>query len=280
MKKFGKTVTTYLIEGTPSGPRYLTISNRTCKMYIIPRASLSIISQREELSTPAFYILLGEDDSLSPQAYLGETENFQIRGRNHEYNKDFWQRALIFIAKDEAMTKADVQYIEHLAYLEAHAARQFHLGENKQAPKQPRLPEYQRDSIREFFEDIKFLTSFSGCRIFDAVEAREQHLFYMKGLRHDVRGFYGDTGFTVLKGGLVSSVTAPFLSWAAKRAALLTENTSPAPGESLTLCENLHFSSPSAAASFCTGSSANGWAAWRDKEGKSLSDIYRESEVS
>ena len=59
----GKTVTTYLIDGDPKGTQYVFISNKICQMYVIPRSNLSILNERQELQTPAFYILLGEDEA-------------------------------------------------------------------------------------------------------------------------------------------------------------------------------------------------------------------------
>ena len=115
----GKTVTTYLIDGDPKGTQYVFISNKICQMYMIPRSNLTILNVREELQTPAFYILLGEDESMQPKAYIGETENFRERVKDHDSKKAFWQKALIFISKDAAMTKADVQYLEHRAIAEA-----------------------------------------------------------------------------------------------------------------------------------------------------------------
>ena len=53
----GKTITTYLIDGDPQGPQYVLISNKICKMVVIPRANISIVNERPELQTPAFYIL-------------------------------------------------------------------------------------------------------------------------------------------------------------------------------------------------------------------------------
>ena len=35
------------------------------------------------------------------------------------------------------------------------------------------------------------------------------------------------------------------------------------------------FSSPSSAAIFCLGRNSNGWADWKDKDGKTLDSIYR-----
>ena len=174
----GKTVTTYLIDGDPKGTQYVFISNKICQMYVIPRSNLSILNVRQELQTPAFYILLGEDETTKPKAYIGETENFRERVKDHDSKKAFWQKALLFISKDAAMTKADVQYLEYRAIAEAKISNTFVLNENKQTPKAPNLPEYRKDDMEGFFEDVKFLTSFIGCNIFDVAKPKEEHLFY------------------------------------------------------------------------------------------------------
>ena len=126
------------------------ISNKICQMFVIPRSNLTYLNEQEKLQKPAFYILIGETEATKPQAYIGETENFKERVKDHDSNKTFWQKALIFVSKDADMTKADVQYLEHLAIVEAKKAHTFVLNENKQAPKSPNLPEYQQDSMNEF----------------------------------------------------------------------------------------------------------------------------------
>lgn len=115
----GKTVTTYLIDGDPKGTQYSFISNKICQMFVVPRSNLSYLNEQEKLQKPAFYILIGEDEATKPQAYIGETENFKERVKDHDSKKTFWQKALIFVSKDEDMTKADVQYLEHKAIAEA-----------------------------------------------------------------------------------------------------------------------------------------------------------------
>ena len=37
----------------------------------------------------------------------------------------------------------------------------------------------------------------------------------------------------------------------------------------------MSFSSPSAAASFVLGTSANGWMEWKDKSGRTLDELFR-----
>ncbi len=270
----GKTVTTYLIDGDPKGTQYVFISNKICMMYVIPRANLSILNERPELQTPAFYILLGEDEATKPKAYIGETENFRERVKDHDSKKTFWQKALLFISKDAAMTKADVQYLEHCAITVAKASNAFALDENKQTPKAPNLPEYRKDDMDVFFEDVKFLSSFIGCNIFEIAKPIEEHLFYTKGRGCSAIGFYDSNGFTVLKGSIITKSSVPSFTWKEKREKLLKEYTA-LDGDKLVLESDKTFSSPSTAADFCIGSSNNGWLVWKDKDGQTLDSVYR-----
>ena len=173
----GKTVTTYLIDGDPKGTQYAFISYKICQMFVVPRSNLSYLNTQEKLQKPAFYILLGEDESTKPQAYIGETENFKERVKDHDNKKAFWQKALIFVSKDADMTKVDVQYLEHKAIAEAKKANAFVLNDNKQIPKAPNLPEHQQDSMDDFFEQVKFLASFIGGNIFEVSQPKEEDVF-------------------------------------------------------------------------------------------------------
>jgi peptide-methionine (S)-S-oxide reductase len=83
----GKTITTYLIDGDPKGTQYVFINNKIYQMFVIPRSSLSILNERTDLQTPAFYILWGEDENTKPKAYIGETENFKERVKDHDSKK-------------------------------------------------------------------------------------------------------------------------------------------------------------------------------------------------
>ena len=270
----GKTVTTYLIDGDPKGTQYAFISNKICQMFVVPRSNLAYLTTQEKLQKPAFYILLGEDEATKPQAYIGETENFRERVKDHDSKKSFWQKALIFVSKDADMTKVDVQYLEHKAIAEAKKANCFVLNDNKQTHKAPNLPEYQRDSMDEFFEDVKFLASFIGCNIFEVSQPKTEHIFYTKGRGCDAKGFYSSNGFTVLKGSVIAKAMVPSFSWKEKREGMVQEYAV-AEGDRLTLTSDKIFSSPSTAASFCLGRPSNGWMDWKDKDDNTLDSVYR-----
>ncbi len=271
----GKTVTTYLVDGDPKGTRYVFISNKICKMYLIPRSDTQILGEREELQKPAFYILLGEDKDTKPMAYIGETENFRERVKDHDYKKEFWQKALVFISKDQDLTKADVQYLEYKAIEVAKKINSYNLEGNKQIPKCPNLPEYRRDSMEEFFEDVRFLSSFIGCSIFDAPTVKKEQLFYLRGRGCSAVGFYNNGGFTVLKDSVLSADEVPSFGWKEKRIKLLSEYAIKMPDGKYVLQSDKSFSSPSTAADFCMGSSNNGWIVWKNKNGQTLDVIIR-----
>lgn len=274
----GKTVTTYLIDGDPKGTQYAFISNKICQMFVVPRSNLAYLNSQEKLQKPAFYILLGEDETTKPQAYIGETENFRERVKDHDSKKTFWQKALIFVSKDADMTKADVQYLEYKAIAEAKQVNAYVLSDNKQTPKSPNLPEYQKDSMDEFFDDVKFLASFIGCNIFEVSQPKAEHLFFLKGRDCDAKGFYNSNGFTVLKGSVIAKDSVPSLAWKEKREIMLQEYTEIIDGN-LVLNSDKTFSSPSTAADFCKGSSNNGWIVWKDKDNNTLDSIYRKQLV-
>ena len=69
----GKVITTHLRTGDPNGIRTVFISNKICEMIVFPKSEFEMVSKMEESSRPALYILLGEDENGSAQAYIGES---------------------------------------------------------------------------------------------------------------------------------------------------------------------------------------------------------------
>lgn len=126
----------------------------------------------------------------------------------------------------------------------------------------------------EFYDDIKFMTSFIGCNIFEIIEPKDKPIFKIVSKKCDAKGFYDTSGFTVLKGSIVSDKSTDSLSWRDKRAKMIEEYTDKENGQ-LILKEDATFSSPSKAADFCLGSSSNGWISWKTENGQTLDSVYR-----
>ncbi len=218
--------------------------------------------------------MLGEDETTKPQAYIGETENFKELVKDNENKKAFWQKALVFVSKDAEMTKSDVQYLEYKAIEEAKRTNNFILSDNKQVPKMPNLPEYQKNPMDEFFEDVKFLTLFIGCNIFKIIQYNDEHLFYIKKGECNAKGFYGSKGFTVLMDSIIDKKISKSFTWQEKLAKIISEYTSKK-GDIIVMTSDKTFSSPSTATSFCLGRSSNGWTEWKDENNNTLDSVYR-----
>jgi hypothetical protein len=273
--KLGRTITTHLVEGSPKGIQTIEISNRTILAYVIPRAELSKSKEFDELFTPCLYFLFGESKASIDSAYIGETDNFISRVYDHNKSKDFWTHALVFTSSSATLNKAHILYLEYLAIKTATAVGNYDLSENKQTPKMPSLQRHSKDTIDEFFQDVVFITEFLNYPIFRVIETLDHLLFFMKTQKSKAQGVYDENGFTVLKGSTISKEVVP--SWGGnidKRNALIIKNTETIDNQ-LSLKRDVTFSSPSAAADFCSGSSKNGWVIWKTNEGKTLDSIHR-----
>lgn len=277
----GKVITTHLVDGNPRGVRNVFISNKICNMYVIPRQQINEANANPDiqLEQPAFYILLGgEDDFASmPQAYIGQTENFKDRVKSHEAKKEFWNTALVFIAKDNSLTKADVQFIEAKAIRTAKKAKSYQLSENKTIPTPPNLPPHLRDAVSEFIEDIELLTAFMGCTIFLNATAKtdfsKDETFHFKSRGGDAKATYKDGIMTVLAGSIIAPTCAPAFKGKARRDEMITNLTKEQNGQRV-LSVNKEFTSPSMAAVFVCGNNTNGWMVWKNAKGDPL-DIMR-----
>ena len=92
-----KTININLVDNTPQGVQVLTIANRICQAYVVPRKYLSwLIAQPDALTGKSvLYILLQSQPKGSPQkpqAYIGQTDDIMKRAKDHDSKKAFWDR--------------------------------------------------------------------------------------------------------------------------------------------------------------------------------------------
>lgn len=161
----GDTIHTYLYSNDINGAKQVFIPNVGCKLYLIPRAELTLIEEdKEEFQRPALYILLYQEGR---KAYIGETTNFYNRIKQHDSKKDFWRVAVMFISQDNQLSDTEVKYLEAKAIALAKEMRSYDLTENCVQPKVPSLPRYKKDSLDIFFERVKFYLTFIGLHIFE-----------------------------------------------------------------------------------------------------------------
>jgi hypothetical protein len=103
------TIKLFLPRGNAKSLRTAEISNWTGKAVAAPRTELDELLAREELDKAGVYILIGSDPlTNAPRAYIGEAEVIRERLRQHR-SKEFWVSGIVFVSKDENLTKAHVR---------------------------------------------------------------------------------------------------------------------------------------------------------------------------
>src|SRR5208337_5434783 len=104
-----------------------------------PRTELDELLSREELDRPGVCLLIGSDPVTNqPSAYIGEAEIIREQLKQHK-SKEFWVSAIVFVSKDENLTKAHVRYLESRLLAEAAQVNRFVLEQNQAGG--ARLPE-------------------------------------------------------------------------------------------------------------------------------------------
>ena len=110
----GTSIRIFLADGSADGVWVVEKSNWTGKALMAPRTRFKELKARSDLSGPGVYVLSGPTDSGLPptRLYVGETDDLPGRLENHNRNKDFWNRVIVFTAKDDNLNKVHIRYLE------------------------------------------------------------------------------------------------------------------------------------------------------------------------
>lgn len=272
------TIKLFLPRGDAKSLRTAEISNWTGKAVAAPRTEIDDFLQREELEKSGVYILTGTDPMTgSPHAYIGEAEVIRERLKQHK-TKEFWISAIVFVSKDENLTKAHIKHLEGRLITEATQVARFTL-DNSQASGS-KLPESDREDMEVFLSRIRQLLPVLGSDLLIPVgqpAAKQQPggtLFCrMKGA--EARGHRTPDGFVVLKGSTAVLQDRPksMLSVVAQRKQLVAEGILVEIDGFFHFTRDSEFSSPSTAAGIIEGGHANGLTDWKAKDGRTLKEL-------
>jgi hypothetical protein len=104
-------------------------------------------------------------------------------------------------------------------------------------------------------------------------------LFYynIKGLEANGKYDTKDKTFTIMSGSDIVKECTPSTEakHRLKRESLINSVKNNSTGSGYVILENIEFASPSGAAHFVDGGSPNGWVVWKNKDGKTLDEVYR-----
>jgi len=275
------TIKLFLPQGDAKGLRTAEISNWTGKALAAPRTELDHLLAREECDKAGVYVLTGSDPSTNaPHAYIGEAEIIRDRLKQHK-GKEFWVSAIVFVSKDENLTKAHVRYLESRLLTEAMQVGRFTLEQNQAGGS--KLPESDREDMEVFLFRIRQLLPVLGSDLLTPIakapaknQAAGQLICRIKGA--EARGQRTPDGFVVFSGSTAvlndrpsAQQRHPFVVTLRKK--LVADGVLVEKNGFFVFSKDAEFSSPSAAAAVVHGGGANGLTEWKTKDGTTLKDI-------
>lgn len=274
------TIKLFLPRGDAKSLRTAEISNWSGKAVAAPRTELDELLAREELEKAGVYILIGSDPlTNAPRAYIGEAEVIRDRLKQHK-TKEFWVSAIVFVSKDENLTKAHVRFLESRLLAEAAQVGRFTLEQNQAGGS--RLPESDREDMEVFLARIRQLLPVLGSEILapiaqPAASAQPGGVLFSRIKGAEARGQRTVNGFVVFRGSTAvlaarpSAESYPYV--VARRKQFIDDGTLVEKDGFFIFTKDAEFSSPSAAAVVIHGGSANGLTAWKTKDGKTLKQL-------
>jgi hypothetical protein len=272
-------ITLFLPRGDARGLRIAEIINWVGKAIAAPRTELEDLLGRKELGGPGVYILIGSDPKKNvPHAYIGEAE--VVRERLKQHKSEEWVSAVVFVSKDENLTKAHVRYLERRLLDEAEKVGRFTLDQNQAGGAQ--LPEADRGAMEVFLANIRQLLPVLGSDILAPIvqiTAPDQAggVLFCRSEGAEARGQRTASGFVIFRDSTAvleprpSAKHHPYLL--AQREQLKADGTLIEKAGFLAFAKDTEFSSPSAAAAVVKGAKAAGPIEWKSKDGKTLKQL-------
>lgn len=284
---YGKSIELFLVNGTADSLITAELSNWNGKVIKIPRIEVASCN-RDDVSSAGVYFLFCKEDDGSDSVYIGEAENVKERLVQHlrdyqaEKEKYYWTTAVIFIGRD--LNKALIRYLEN-RFVEIARNCKRYIVLTKNTYRNTVMKESQIAVMEEFVDNVKILISALGYKVLEplnkpivkkvddenSLEAEELSLHLertIKGLgKVEADGIRTAEGFVVLHGSHIAAEdddTIPSVLKEKRRKVSTADGV---------LQEDVLFSSPSYAAMFVIGKSANGLTSWKDGKGRSLKDI-------
>ena len=263
--------------GQPDGIRSIRRHLSTMTTYVIPRTLLSESKKLSGINRPGIYYLISEnDDNKIAQIYVGQTRNGVTRLDDHNRSKDFWNKAIMFLADNKTFSLDMISGLEAFAISKAHESNRYKV-ENAVNPKYE-IDEYDLPLIEEVYEEIKFIMATQGYKMENAkATVNEANTLHTTRNGIEAYGVYDGEHFEVLEGSEINLAKRVNIEkYNIQRKELLDNgNIVLTDNGKYRLKTTLVFNSPSGASDFVIGGSTNGWTEWKDKDGKTLDELYR-----
>ena len=149
--------------------RTAEVGNWTGLAIVCPRTDLLQLGKRDGVHRTGVYILVGPSETSASglAVYLGEGDDVWARLTTHDDKKDWWTWVVIFVSKDDNLTKAHVRWLEARLVDDIAKAKRAELT-NGNVPGGNRLPEPDTSDMETYYENVRLLLPTLGVNVFAA----------------------------------------------------------------------------------------------------------------
>ena len=270
-----KKLETIYHNGQPDGIRSIRRNLSTMTVYVIPRPLLAEAKTISGINRPGIYYLINEnDDNKIAQIYVGQTRNGILRLDDHNRSKDFWNKAIMFLADNKTFSLDMISGLEKFAIIKAQESKRYKV-ENTVVPKYE-IDEYDMASVEEIYDEIQFIMGTQGYKMDNVKSSTSSDIFHTTRNGISALGIYDGEKFQVLEGSQININKPVHLArYNKQRAELLASGEISQVDGKYFLTITIEFNTPSGASDFVLGGSTNGWVEWKNSEGKTLNEIFR-----
>lgn len=270
-----KKLETIYHNGQPDGIRSIRRNLSTMTVYVIPRPLLAEAKTISGINRPRIYYLINEnDDNKIAQIYVGQTRNGILRLDDHNRSKDFWNKAIMFLADNKTFSLDMISGLEKFAIIKAQESKRYKV-ENTVVPKYE-IDEYDMASVEEIYDEIQFIMGTQGYKMDNVKSSTSSDIFHTTRNGISALGIYDGEKFQVLEGSQININKPVHLArYNKQRAELLASGEISQVDGKYFLNITIEFNTPSGASDFVLGGSTNGWVEWKNSEGKTLNEIFR-----
>ena len=261
--------------GEPEGIRTYMRHLSTIKTYVVPRQYLADAKSLTGVNNPGVYFLVNDEAGSLTKLYIGQTRNGITRLDDHNAKKDFWNKAILFLGDGDHFTLNILSGLEKYVIQKALDANRYDV-DNKAVPKY-KISEYDLPIVEEIYEEIEFIMATLGYRMNISTVQSNQKVFATSRRGIVAYGTYSGESFELLVDSEIDfSRPVNLESYNEKRKAFLADGSIVQKDDGrYYLTKVISFRTPSGASDFALGGSTNGWIEWRDKDAKTLDELYR-----
>lgn len=272
----GKSINLFLMDGDPSERIKCTMANWTGIAYKIPRTALDKCKDMEILKQSGVYFLFGTDKEDNSVVYIGQAgirkngKGLLLRVQEAHTAIEYWTEVVMFTTTNNSFGPTEISYLENRFRNMAVEAKRYSV-KNGNDPNPGNLTEEKECELEEFIDYVKIVMGTLGHKVFEpfVTATTDEEILYATRNNAKASGKRVSDGFVVLKGSSISEHTTK----SCPDYVLQARNKNLDKIIDGVLIEDILFSSPSGAASFVFGGSANGNIEWKNAKGVTLKEI-------